>query len=57
VLCELIHDVKSEISLNTGRLPLGLPDVFTANLAEASERPVFRKLVPETDILKIDNLP
>jgi len=29
---------------------------FTAKLAETGERPVIRKSVPETGILKINNL-
>jgi len=37
---------------------LGLPDdrYFTAKLAEAGKRPVFRKSVPQADVLKINNL-
>ena len=41
-----------------GRLPpAGLPDVFTANLAEVDKRPIFRKSMPEAGIFKIYNLP
>jgi len=40
------------------RSSVGLPDgrYFTAKLAEAGKRPVFRKSVPKAGILKINNL-
>ena len=53
--CEALRICRSGFSIAT--LPLKLPDVFTANLAEAGKRLFFFKSVPEAGILKINNFP